>query len=488
MSSTVVVVTICIYVAILFVAAWLPARHADNDTFFTGNRRTSWYMAALAMIGAAMSGVTFISVPASVATDSFSYMQMVAGFTVGQMVVAFLLIPLFYRLRVVSIYEYFRSRFGTNSHKAGSSIFLIAKILNAAIKIYVVCIITQHLLFEGWGIPLWANIALTVTLVWLYTARGGVRSLIWTDTLHTLCLVAGVVLSGWFIIDGLGWSFGEAITNIQSSRYSQIIFLDDSSSDRYFWKIFFAGIFTLIAMSGLDQDMMQRNLSCRSKGEAQINIVITAICQAVVILMLLALGALLYIYATERNIPLTHSSDALFSEIAINGGLPTAAGVVFILALVASTWSSAGSSLTALTTSFTLDILGYNHISNSRILSRRRHIVHALLSLLLMVVVIIFGQAANDSAINLVFRVVSYAYGPILGMFTFGIFTKRRLHDRMIWIISLASPMICALVQWWCASQYGYHIGFELLIYNALLTMLGMLIASKRGSNTNLAR
>ncbi len=482
MNTTAVALTIGAYIILLFIVAWLPARRADNESFFTGNRLSTWYMAAMAMIGAAMSGVTFISVPGSVASDSFSYMQMVAGFTIGQLVIAFVLVPLFYRLRVVSIYEYFHTRFGENSHKTGAAIFLVAKSLNAALKIFVVCTVTQYLLFDAWGVPLWANVAFTLFLVWLYTARGGVRSLIWTDSLHTICLIAGILLSAWFIMRQMDIDLMQTFSIIRDSDYSRIIFLDDPSSERYFWKMFFAGIFTLIAMTGLDQDMMQRNLSCRTKRDAQINIVITAVCQAIVILLLLSLGALLYIYSSAQGIALPHSSDAVFPAVAVNGGLPSAAGVVFLLGLIASTWSSAGSSLTSLTTSLTLDILPQSRDMSDKQLTRRRKTVHLLLSVVLCGVVLLFDHLSDDSAINLVFKIVSYAYGPLLGMFCFGMFTRRKLRDKAIWIIAIAAPTICAVAQWWFAEHHSYYIGFELLIYNALLTALGMWICSRQVS------
>ena len=293
MTPAAVTATVLGYIAVLFAVAWASGCRADNAGFFTGNRRTPWYMAAFAMIGAAMSGVTFISVPGSVAADSFSYMQMVAGFTVGQLIVAFVLIPTFYRLRVVSLYEYLDNRFGVKSHRTGAWFFFISKMLGAALRVYVVCAVMQLLVFSHYGFPFWGNALVTMFFVWLYTRQGGVKSLIWTDTLKTFCLVASLVLSIVFIMRGLGLSFADTAREVSASPMSRIFFFDDPASDRYFWKMFAAGIVLLVAMTGLDQDMMQRNLSCATPRDSQKNIVLTAVSQIFVIFLFLVLGVLL---------------------------------------------------------------------------------------------------------------------------------------------------------------------------------------------------
>ena len=289
MTPAAVTATVLGYIAVLFAVAWASGRRADNAGFFTGNRRTPWYMAAFAMIGAAMSGVTFISVPGSVAADSFSYMQMVAGFTVGQLIVAFVLIPTFYRLRVVSLYEYLDNRFGVKSHRTGAWFFFISKMLGAALRVYVVCAVMQLLVFSHYGFPFWGNALVTMFFVWLYTRQGGVKSLIWTDTLKTVCLVGSVVLCIVFIVRELGLTFPAALEAVRQSPYSQVFFFDDPRSAHYFWKMFWAGVFTLIAMTGLDQDMMQRNLSCATPRDSQKNIVLTAVSQIFVIFLFLVL-------------------------------------------------------------------------------------------------------------------------------------------------------------------------------------------------------
>ena len=480
MTPAAVIAAVLGYIAVLFVVAWVSGRRADNAGFFTGNRRTPWYMAAFAMIGAAMSGVTFISVPGSVAVDSFSYMQMVAGFTVGQLVVAFVLIPTFYRLRVVSLYEYLDDRFGVASHRTGAWFFFISKMLGAALRVYVVCAVMQLLIFSHYGIPFWTNALITMLFVWLYTQQGGVKSLIWTDTLKTLCLVASLVLSIVFIMRGLGLSFSDTVREVSASPMSRIFFFDDPASDRYFWKMFAAGIVLLVAMTGLDQDMMQRNLSCATPRDSQKNIVLTAVSQIFVIFLFLVLGVLLYLYMECSGLTPPAKSDQVFSLVAVDGGLPLVVGILFVVGLISSTYSAAGSALTALTTSFTVDILEGTKRCGEERLTRLRKGVHILMALGMAAVILAFEYWADDSVINLVYKVAGYTYGPILGMFAFGMFTRRKVRDRWIPLVAVAAPVLSALVQWWAREAWGYRIGFELLIYNAAFTMIGMSLLVER--------
>ena len=480
MTPAAVLATVLGYIAVLFAVAWISGRRADNAGFFTGNRRTPWYMAAFAMIGAAISGVTFISVPGSVAVDSFSYMQMVAGFTVGQFVVAFVLIPLFYRLRVVSLYEYLDDRFGVASHRTGAWFFFISKILGAALRVYVVCAVLQLLVFDRYGLPFWFNALITMAFVWLYTQQGGVKSLIWTDSLKTFCLVASLVLSIVFIMRGLGLSFADTAREVSASPMSRIFFFDDPASDRYFWKMFAAGIVLLVCMTGLDQDLMQRNMSCATPRDSQKNIVLTAVSQIVVIFLFLVLGVLLYLYMEYRGLAMPEKTDQVFSLVAVGGGLPLVVGVLFVIGLISSTYSAAGSALTALTTSFTVDILeGTKRYGEAR-LTRIRRGVHVAMALGMALVILAFGYLADDSVINLVYKVASYTYGPILGMFVFGMFTRLRVRDRWMPLVAVAAPVLSGFLQWWALEAWDYRIGFELLIYNALFTVIGMLLLVKR--------
>lgn len=482
MSPAAVLLTAAGYAALLFAVAWIAGRRADNAGFFLGNRRTPWYMAALAMIGSAMSGVTFISVPGSVAADSFSYMQMVAGFTVGQLLVAFVLIPVFYRLRVVSLYEYLGRRFGPVSHRTGAWFFFLSKMSSGAMKVYVVCTVMQLLVFDRYGLPFWFNAAATMALVWLYTRQGGVRSLIWTDSLQTLCLVASIAATIVCVVRALGLSAGDAVREVAASPMSRMLFLDDPASGRYFWKMFVAGIVLLVAMTGLDQDMMQRNMSCPSPRAAQKNVVLTALCQIVVILAFLFLGVLLYRYSEFRG-GLFPDGDRLFPAVAVDGGLPAVVGVLFVAGLVSSTWSTAGSALTALTTSFTIDLLDGPRRFGERPLARVRRGVHLLLAVCMTVLILAVRYLADDSLINLFFRVAGYTYGPILGLFLFGLATRRRPRERWVPAAALAGPAAGFALQWAAARWWGWQIGFELLLYNALAVFAGLwLLSFGRGS------
>ncbi len=480
MSPFSVLLTLLAYLALLFSVAYVSGRGADNAGFFIGNRRTSWYMAALAMVGAAMSGVTFISVPGSVAVDSFSYMQMVVGFTIGQLIVAFVLVPVFYRRGVVSLYEYLDGRFGITSHKTGAWCFLVSKIFGASLKIYVVCAVMQVLVFDYFNLPFIANILFTMLLVWLYTKWGGVRSLILTDTLQSLCLVASIAVCIWFICRALDFSAAECYDAVAASDYSRMWFFDDPSSARYFWKMVAGGALCLVAMTGLDQDMMQRNMSCRTVRDSQINIVLTALCQIVVILFFLVLGALLYIYIDRAGLPSPAKGDQAFALVAVHGGLPAIVGVVFVVGLISCTYSAAGSALTSLTTSFTLDILDGAADYDEERLARLRKRIHLAMALVMTVVIVVFDRFGNDSVINLVFRVAGYTYGPILGMFVFGMACRRRIRERYVPAIAVLSPVLSRLLQWQAAERFGYHIGFELLGYNALFTIIGLFLISFR--------
>lgn len=430
-----------------------------------------------------MSGVTFISVPGSVATDSFSYMQMVVGFTIGQLITAFILIPTFYRRGVVSLYEWLEGRFGLTTHRTGAWCFMVAKVIGAALKIYVVCSVMQILVFDHFNISFTFNVLFTLLAVWLYTRTGGVRSLIATDILQSLCLIASIIVCIWAICNRMGLSFVAAIDTVTSSPYSQVWFFDDPSSSRYFWKMVAGGALCLVAMTGLDQDMMQRNMSCRTMRDSQINIILTAICQAIVIMLFLSLGALIYRYIDFAALPMPARGDDAFALVAVQGGLPIVAGVMFVIGLISSTYSAAGASLTALTTAFTIDIMDGRKRYDETSLLRLRHRTHIAMAAILFVVILIFKHLASDSIINLVFKVAGYTYGPILGMFVFGMISRRNISEKMVPAIALLSPIMSYILQWVAAEKFGYHIGFELLGYNALFTIFGFYLASTQNKN-----
>ncbi len=479
MTPIITLLTLGFYIIILLSITWYSGRKAKNLDYFVANRSNRWYTAAIAMIGAAMSGITFVSVPGSVAADGFSYMQMVLGFTVGQFVIAFVLIPVFYKLGVVSLYQYLEGRFGVVSHKSGAWLFFISKIAIAALRLYVMSLIIQQLLFDYFGLPFWLNVALTMGVIWLATRRGGVKSLIWTDSLKTICLVATLVLSVLFIANAMDWSMGDVWAQISNSEYSTTFNWSDTSSPKYFWKMFFAGVFTLVAMTGLDQDMMQCNLSCVNRRNAQINIVITALSQIFVILLFLILGAMLYLYSDFAGLAIPEKGDQLFAFVAFEGGLPLVVGVLFVLGLVASTYASAASSITALTTSLTVDLLGAHKAEDEVGLTKSRLRNHTVIAVVIALLILSVGELGNQSVINTMFKFVGYTYGPILGLFAFGLLTPFSVRDKYVPIVALLSLIFSVLLEWSMRHYFGYIIGFELLIYNALFTIFGLTLLIK---------
>ena len=499
MKPVTVAVTVALYLAALFFISWRTSRRGDNATFFTGGRRTPWLVAALAMVGAAISGVTFISVPGSVAQSGFSYLQMVAGFIVGNIVIAYVLVPMFYRLNVISLYQYLDDRFGSGSYATGAWFFFISKMTGAALRAFLICAVLQTLVFGPCGIPFVVNVALMMALVWLYTRRGGVRSVIGTDLLKTFCLVGSVALCIVFMMRELGIGIGEAVWQVSSHDYSRTLFLDDVHDGRFFWKQFLAGIFMAIAMTGLDQDMMQRTLSCRNPREAQKNIVISILLQAVVIAMFLFLGVLFYIYLAGKGIthpagalfPMTDAagaaaigdSDEVFASAATQSGLPLAVGVLFVLGLISSTYSAAGSALTALTTSFTVDIMHGTKRYDEERLTRVRKRVHGAMAVTMGIFILIFDACKNTSLIDMVYTLASYTYGPILGMFAFGILSRRRPADRYVPIAAVVGVALCLVLQLNSERWFGgYRFSYEILLLNAFFTAVGMWLLSLKRS------
>ncbi len=472
MSPSIILITVIAYIVVLFTVSYFAGHKADNAGFFTGNRQSKWYMVAFAMIGASISGVTFVSVPGMVSVSGFGYLQLVMGFIVGQLIIAFVLTPLFYRMHLTSIYQYLSDRFGMASYHTGAWFFFVSKMLGAAVRLFLVCITLQLLAFGPLGIPFWVNVLLSVGLVWLYTFRGGVKSVIWTDSLKTLCLIVSVGLCIYFIAHDMNFSFSGMLKSVANSSYSKVFFFNDVNDKEYFFKQFLAGIFTMVAMNGLDQDMMQRNLSCRNYHESQKNMIISILLQFVVIATFLILGVLLYIFAAAHGI--TATGDKLFPVIATGGYLPVIVGVLFIIGFVASAYNAAGSALTALTTSFTVDILGIKDKSEKQI-SHIRGRVHVGMALLMVLTIIIFNILNNTSVIDAVYILASYTYGPILGMFAFGIIVKRPVRDKLVPFAALVAPCLCLILDMNSERWFnGYHFSYEILIFNALFTFIGM--------------
>lgn len=480
MSPIAILITIAAYFVILFTISYIAGRKADNEGFFVGNRKSTWYVVAFAMIGSSISGVTFVSVPGMVAASGFSYLQMVLGFVAGQVIIAFVLIPLFYRMNLVSIYEYLENRFGISSYKTGAWFFFISKMLGAAVRLFLVCLTLQLLVFEPFHLPFILNVIITVALVWLYTFRGGVKSLIWTDSLKTFCLVVSVVLCIYYIASDLNLGFGSMIATISENDFSRMFFFDDVNDKRYFFKQFLAGVFTMIAMTGLDQDMMQRNLSCKNFKDSQKNMITSGISQFFVILLFLMLGVLLYIFTARQGIENPEKSDELFPMIATGDYFPAIVGVLFIIGLISAAYSAAGSALTALTTSFTVDILGAKNKAENELVKIRKR-VHIGMAITMGVVIFVFNLLNNTSVIDAVYILASYTYGPILGLFAFGIFTKKQVRDKYIPWVAIASPILCFILQKNSERWFnGYQFSYELLIFNALFTFIGLCLLIKK--------
>lgn len=482
-TAWIVLATIAFYFVLLFIISWITGRKTDNAGFFTGNRKSPWYMVAVAMIGASISGVTFISVPGAVLAGGYSYMQMVLGFFVGSIIVALVLIPMFYKMNLMSIYGYLENRFGLASYRTGAWFFFVSKMLGASVRFFVVCVVLQTLVFEPLNMPFTLNVILTVALIWLYSFQGGVKSLIWTDSLKTFCLVVSVVSCIIFIGKSLGLGIFEMPSAVAAHPTSQIFFFEDFNDGRYFWKQFIAGVFMVIATTGLDQDLMQRTLSCKNFRESQKNMIVSSFVQIFVIGLFLVLGTLLYMYAGD-NLPMKDGKvmgDALFGEIAWSEGFPVFIGIIFIIGLIAAAYSAAGSALTALTTSFTVDILKATEKQSDKDLTLTRKLVHIIMSLLMVLVIVVFYELNDDSAINAVYSLAAYTYGPILGMFVFGLATKKAVNDRWVPVVCVLSPVICYILQSNSEAWFnGYQISFELLIINALVTVLGLCLLIKR--------
>lgn len=475
----IVIITIIAYFALLLLISYFASRKSDNATFFSGNRKNPWILVSIATIGAAISGVTFISVPGMVETKGYSYLQMCLGFIVGYFLIAFVLVPMFYKRNLVSIYGYLGERFGVATYRSGAWFFFVSKMLGASVRFLVVCSTLQILVFDPLNIPFVLNVVATIALIWLYTAQGGVKSVIWTDVLKSCCLVLSVVLCIYFIAQGMGFSIGEMVSAVAGDSTSQIFFFDDPKEGTYFWKQFLAGVFMVIATTGLDQDMMQRNLACKDSKESQKNMIVSSIVQFFVIALFLILGTLLVMYMNKTGIAMPEKSDDIFGLVAQSAGMPVIVLILFVLGLISAAYSAAGSALTSLTTSFTVDILDGQKKYNDAKLTRVRKMVHITMSVLMGLVIIVFYYASNQDAISAVYTLASYTYGPILGLFVFGMFIKLQVRDKWVPVVCVLAPALSWVVQWQLKEQFNYTTSFELLIINAVLTIFGLAMLSK---------
>jgi Na+/proline symporter len=477
------------------VVSYLTSRKSsDNATFFIANRSSKWYLVAFGMIGTALSGVTFISVPGEVgnlAGSQFRYFQFVLGNAVGYFIVAGILLPLYYKMHLISIYEVIERTLGKVSHKTAAAIFLLSRTIGSAFRLYLVAIVLQRFIFDEMGVPFWLTIVICLLLIWGYTFRGGLKTIIITDTLQTVFLVTSVFLSIYFICSSLNMNIGQAFDAVKDSSYSKIFFTDDFVTNKFhFSKQFLGGIFVTIGMFGLDQDLMQKNLSCKNIREAQKNMLSFTVIFVIINLFFLSVGALLYIYASREGIaipldPQTHlpRTDYLFPEIALNHfkGVPA---VVFMLGLTAATFATTDSGLTALTTSFCIDFLNFdkNKIDTEKQMVRKRTFVHIGFSLLILLVVLLFNAVNNTSVVSAIFKVATYTYGPLIGLFAFSLYAKKRqVLDKATPIICILAPLVCFFIDKYSTVLLdGYVFAEELIIVNGLLTFVGLLLVSKK--------
>ena len=472
-----ILLTIVVYFLLLMLFGRLTSRRANNETFYRANRQSPWYMVAFGMVGASISGVTFVSVPGMVIHTEMTYMQTCLGFILGYFAVAFFLLPVYYKWNLTTIYSFLHQRLGIRSYKTGASFFLLSKMTGAAIRFYVVCIILQRFVLDAYGIPFALTVVIMVCLIWLYTRRGGIKTLVWTDTFQTTCMFTALILIIVQVMKAMGLSVGDAVTAIMNDEHSRIFVFDDWMSKQYFWKQFLSGIFIVIVMTGLDQDMMQKNLTCKTLREAQKDMCSYGLAFVPANLLFMALGVLLLLYAQKQGVAIPTAGDELLPMFAASGALGNIVVVLFTIGIVAASFSSADSALTAMTTSYCVDICGR---SNDERLRKRAHIVIALLFMLLILMV----KALNSSSvIDVIYTLCSYTYGPLLGLFAFSIFTKRGVNDHYAPYIAVASPVICYLLQVVMKETTGYQFGYELLMLNGLLTFTGLWITGRRKEN-----
>lgn len=469
-----ILLTVILYFAALMGFSRLTAhRNANNETFFRANRRSPWYMVAFGMVGASISGITFVSVPGMTMRIDMTYIQTCIGFILGYFVIAFVLLPVYYRLNLTTIYTYLQGRLGERSYKTGAWFFLVSKMTGAAVRFYVVCIILQRFVFDAIGVPFVVTVVGMTLLIWLYTRRGGIKTLVWTDSFQTTCMFAALILIIYNVVGQLGMSMPDAVRAIAADSHSRMFVMDDFFSTQNFWKQLFSGAFIAIVMTGLDQDMMQKNLTCKTLREAQKDMCSYGVAFLPANALFLSLGVLLMMLAQRTGVDA--SGDQLLPAFAASGELGMAVVVFFTIGIVAASFSSADSALTSLTTSFCVDIRGR---ANDE---RLRHRVHVGMAVVFALFILLFRVFNNTSLLDAIYVMCSYTYGPLLGMFGFALLTRRTVRDRWVPYIAVASPLICFGIDTATTALCGYHFGYELLMLNGLLTFAGMWAVSRKG-------
>ncbi|MCF8296883.1 MAG: sodium:solute symporter [Saprospiraceae bacterium] len=486
MTAQSIFITFLTYTIMLFIIGWITSKKANNETFFVGNRVSPWYVVSYGMIGASLSGVTFISVPGDVGSTGFSYMMIVFGYLIGYIVIANVLLPVYYKLNLTSIYTFLEGRFGFWSYKTGAFFFLVSRIIGASFRMFLVVNVLQLFVFDKWGVPFGVTVGIFILLIMVYTFKGGIKTIVWTDTLQTTFMLLAVIISIILIAKSLNVGLFDLAGNVFESEYSKVIFRGDWGVKHHYLKQFLSGIFITIAMTGLDQDMMQKNLTCRNLKDAKKNMYWMSAALVPVNMMFLMLGAILFIYAKQNGITYLETTDDIFPLIALKHLGPTV-GVIFIIGLVSAAYSSADSALTALTTSFSVDFLGLNKrtdLSEKRKI-RIRYLVHFSVAFVLLLVIVVFREINDQSVIQKLFTVAGYTYGPLLGIFAFGLISKQNVRDKLVPLIAIASPIICYFINENSEEILnGYKIGFELLIINGIITFIGLLLISKKAIKT----
>ncbi|MGI6231904.1 MAG: sodium:solute symporter [Prevotella sp.] len=469
-----ILITILIYFGILLLFSRFTSRHADNETFFRAHKRSPWYMVAFGMVGASISGVTFVSVPGMVMQTQMTYLQTCLGFILGYFLVAFVLLPVYYRLNLTTIYTYLLKRLGRTSYKTGATFFVISKLTGAAVRFFVVCFILQRFLLDAYHVPFWLTVVCLVALIWLYSRRGGIKTLVWTDTFQTFCMLGALLLIIWHVLQMLDMNVGQAVTAIAADEHSRIFVFDDWVSKQNFWKQFFSGAFIVVVMTGLDQDMMQKNLTCKSLHDAQKDMCTYGFAFVPVNLLFMSLGVLLLLLAQRQGIDIPAKSDDLLPMFAATGRLGEVVVVLFTIGIVAACFSSADSALTALTTTICVDIV---ERKNDEHLRKR---IHLFVALVFTLFILLFRYVNSTSLIDAIYVLCSYTYGPLLGLFAFGLFTRRKTNEKWVPYIAIAAPIACYLLNNLTTRYLGYQFGYELLLLNGLLTFCGLFLAGKR--------
>ena len=469
----VIIVTILAYFCILLVFSRFTSRRATNSTFYRADRRSPWYMVAFGMIGASISGITFVSVPGMAVKTGMTYLQMCFGFIFGYLIVAFVLLPVYYRLNLTTIYTYLQTRLGQRAYKTGSSFFLLSKLIGAAVRFYVVCIILQRFVLDQLGIPFLVTVVFMVGLIWLYTRKGGIKTLVWTDSFQTLCMFLALILIIFHVMTALHLNLNQAVTAIANDSHSRVFIWQDWASKQNFWKMFLSGIFIVIVMTGLDQDMMQKNLTCKSLREAQKDMCSYGLAFVPANLLFLSLGILLMMLSHREGIAIPCATDDLLPMFAATGSLGSLVIVLFTIGIVAASFSSADSAMTALTTTWCVDIM---EKKDDEKLRKRTHLGFALL---FVVFILAFKALNSTSVIDAIYIICSYTYGPLLGLFAFGLFTRWQVKDRYVPYIAIISPVICFAIETITRQTTGYEFGYELLMVNGLLTFVGLYLCRK---------